>query len=110
MSTGLVRKSAAPCLHGPDRVLHRAEGGHDEDRDLGVGLQGRLQHLEAAARGKLEVGEDDQVARRLEPPAGLVGVARLVDAVAAALERLPQHGAERVLVFDDEDVGHEWGG
>ena len=80
----LGEEVGGPLLHGPHRLLDGAEGGHHQHRRLGVGLAGRLQHVEAAARGQPEVGEDDQVAGGLEPPARLVGVARLFDGIAAA--------------------------
>ena len=62
--------------------------------------------LYQASRRELEVGEDHQVADRLQAPAGLVGVRGLVDREAPGLQGLPQHGAERLFVLDDQDVGH----
>ena len=49
-------------LHRPHRLLHRAVGGHDDDRGLGVRVPGRLEHVEAAPGRQLQVGEDDAVA------------------------------------------------
>ena len=102
----LRQEVGGALLHGAHRLFDRAEGGHHDHGRLGVGLARGLEHLEAAARGQAQVGEDDQVARGLEAAARLVDVARLLDAVAAGLEGLPQHGAERLLVLDDQDVGH----
>ena len=102
---GLGQEVGRPLLHGAHRVLDGAEGGHHHDRRLGVGVERRLQHVEPAARGQLQVGEHDEVAEGLELAAGLLGIARLVDGVAARLEGRPQHRAERLLVFDDQDVG-----
>ena len=102
----LRQEVGGALLHRADRLLDRPEGRHHHDRRLGVGLARGLEHVEAAAGGQPEVGEDDEVAEGREPPPGLVGVRRLVDRVAARLEGLPQHGAERLLVLDDQDVGH----
>ena len=49
-------------LHGAHRLLDGAEGGHDDDGHLRVGLPRRLQHVEAAARGQPQVGQDHQEA------------------------------------------------
>jgi hypothetical protein len=62
VSTGFVRKSA-PLLHGADRLLDGAEGGHHHDGRLGVGVERRLQHVETAAHGQLQVRQHDQVAK-----------------------------------------------
>ena len=91
VSTGFVRKSAAPVLHGLDGLLDGPEGRHHDDGRLRVGLERGLEHVEAAAGGEPQVGQHDEEARALEPPAGLVGVSGLVDAPAARLQGLAQH-------------------
>ena len=102
---GLGQEVGGAVLHGPDRLLHRSEGGHDDDRHLGVSLPRRFQDVEAAAGGQLQVGQDHQVPLTLETTPGLVGVPGLVHPVATGLQGLPQHRAERLLVLDDQDVG-----
>ena len=103
---GLGQEVGRALLHRAHRVVDRRVGGHDDDGHVGVGLLGRLQDLEPAPRRQLQVGEHDEHARGLQPPARLVGVARLVDGEAARLERLAEHAAQGLLVLDDEDVRH----
>ncbi len=102
---GLREEVGGAVLHRPHGLLDGAERGHHDDRGLGVGLERRVEHVEAAPRRQLQVGEDDEVALAREPAARLVRVGRLVDAVAARLEGLAQHRAKRLLVLDDQDVG-----
>ena len=57
---GLGQEVGGALLHRAHGVVDGAEGGHDDDGDVGVRLLGRLQHVEAAARGEAQVGEHDQ--------------------------------------------------
>ena len=93
-------------LHRAHGLLDRAEGRHHDDGRLGVGVPRGREHVEAAAGRQPQVGQDHEIAEGLQAPARLVRVAGLVDLVAARLERLPQHRAERLLVLDDQDLGH----
>ena len=61
---GLGEEVGGAFLHGAHRLFHGAEGGHHDDRHSGVGLLGRLEDVEAAARGQAQVGEDRPGTRR----------------------------------------------
>ena len=100
---GLGQEVHRPFLHRGHRVLDAAIGGHHDDLQLGVELLGRAKDAEAVADGKLQVGEDDAPDEPAAAAARPRLVARLEHGVALRFERMAQHGAERILVFDDEN-------
>ena len=74
---GLGQEVGGALLHRAHRLVDGAEGGHHHHRHVRVRLLRRLQHVEAAARGQPQVGQDDEVAggrraaaspRRRRPP------------------------------------------
>ena len=70
----------------------------------GVELLRRAQHAEAVALGQAQIGQDDGgIGWRGSAGLGLGLIARLDDGMPLRLERVAQHRAERVLVFDEQD-------
>ena len=94
-----------PFLHRRHRVLDAAVGGHHDDRQFRVELLGGAQHAEAVAVGQLEIGQHDGGPRLAHLLDGLGLVARFDHGVALRFERMAQHGAQRVLVLDEENRG-----
>ena len=94
-----------PFLHRADGVLERAERGHDDHRDLFVQLFRGPQDGEAIPFRKPQIGEHERRLRLLQHLHRFGGITRFDDLVAVAFQGMPQHRAQRVLVFDDEDAG-----
>ena len=90
-------------FHRGDRVLNAAECGHDDHRQLRIELLGGTQDAEAVAIGQAKVGQDDAGPGFTERLDGFRLIARFDDGVALRFERMPQHGAKRVLVLHQED-------
>jgi hypothetical protein len=67
---GLGQEIGGALLHRAHGVVDGGERGHDDDGHVGIRVLGRLQDLEAAARGELQVGEDDQDPLRIAGAAG----------------------------------------
>ena len=101
---GLREEVERAFLHGGDRILDAAEGGHDDDRDVGVDFLRRAQHAEAVALGQPQIRQHQGRLCLLQHPHRFRLVARLEDDVSVTLERMTQHRAQRVLVFDDENL------
>ena len=99
----LGEKVRRPLVHRGHGVLNAAVRGHDDHRQLGVELLGRAQDAKPVAGRQLEIGEDHGRARLAKLLNGFRLVARFEDDVALRLERMAQHGAQRILVFDKED-------
>ncbi len=49
-----------PVLHRRDSILNGAVGGHDDDREIRIGVLGGAQHAESVAIRKPEIGEHDR--------------------------------------------------
>jgi hypothetical protein len=62
--------------------------------------------LDALLAGHDEIGDDEIAGRGGEQGAARAALLGLEDDVAALHERRGEHGAERFVVFDDEEVGH----
>ena len=99
----LGEKVGRPLAHRGHGVLNAAVRGHDDDGQLGVELLGRSQDAEPVAGGQLEIGEHHGRARLTELMNRFWLVSRFEDEVSLRLERMAQHGAQRILVFDKED-------
>ena len=109
---GLGEEIERALLHRRDRILDAAVGGHHDHRRVGVELLRRAQHAEAIAFGKAQVREHDGRAL-LEHAHGLGLIARFEHGMPLPLERVPEHRTQRVLVFDDQNLGgsgHAGGG
>jgi hypothetical protein len=89
--------------HGRHRILNASVGGHDDDLQLGIELLGRAQHAEAIAVGQLEVGQHHGGAglTQLMDRFGLVPC--LEHGMALRFQRMAQHRAQRILIFDEEN-------
>ena len=90
-------------LHGLDRGLHRAVGGHEDDHRLGADLLDLREELEAVHARHPEVGEDDvglDLLEQLQSRARVVGPRHLV---AVFLEQRLQRSCRVDLVVDDHD-------
>ncbi len=70
-----------------------------------IELLGRAQHAEAVAFGQPQIGQHDAGTRGVQRRDRLRLIARLDDGVALRLERVAQHRAQRVFVFDEQDRG-----
>ena len=101
----LGEKVERPFLHRRDRILDAAVGGHHDDRHVGVDFLRRAQHAEAVAVRQPQIGEHERRLGLLQLPDRLRLIARLEDGVALTLERMPEHRPQRVLVFDEENLG-----
>ena len=101
----LREKVERALLHGGHGVLDAAVGRHDDDRDVGIDFLRRAEHAEPVAFGKAKIGQHQGRLILLHQPNRLRLIARLEHSMARALERMPQHGPQRVFVFDDEDLG-----
>ncbi len=101
----LGEKVERAVLDGLDGVLNRAVRRHHHNRELGIQLFGGPQDAEAVALGKPQVRQNDPRARRSQDTDGFGLVARFDHAVAVGLERMAEHGAQGVLVFDEQDRG-----
>ena len=104
----LGEKVERAFLHRRDRVLDAAVRRHDDDRHVGVELLRRAEDAEPVPLREAEIGEDSDGWALLQQPHGLGLIARLEHGMALPLERVPQHRAQRVFVFDDENLG--WSG
>ena len=81
----------------------RVQGWADDDGQIRIERLGRAEHAEAVAVRQAQVREHDARARRGQRRDGLLMVARLDHDMAARLERVAEHDAQRVLVLDDQD-------
>jgi hypothetical protein len=70
---------------------------------LGIELLRGSQDTEAISSGQLEIGKDNSRTRLAKLMNRLGFVARFEDDMALRLERMTQHGAQRVLVFDQKN-------
>ncbi len=99
-----VHRAFSHRRHG---ILDAAVRGHHDNRQLRIELLRRFQDAEAVADRQLEVGKHDGRTRQLEllDSGRLIG--RFDDDVALRFERMAQHRAERLFVFDEEN-GKSW--
>ena len=101
---GLGQVVVGAVLHGGNRRLHRAVGGHDHDlrvRPAGAHL---LEQRQAVDAGHADI-EEDQVERpALDLPEGRGAVLDRGDLVARAAEALLEDPAQAVLVVGDQDA------
>ena len=100
----LREKVERALFHRGDGVLDAPVRGHDDHRNVGVDLLGRAEHAEAVTLGKAQIREDEGRLRLLEQLDRLGLVPGLEHGMALALERMPQHGSERILVFDQKNL------
>ena len=100
----LGEKVERAFLHRRDRVLNAAERGHHDDRQLRIELLGRAKHAEAIAlRAAADPTARRPAARSRSACDGFGLVARFDHRVALRLERMAQHGAQRVFVLDEQN-------
>ena len=99
----LGKKIERSLLHRRHRVVNAAERGHDNDRQLGLDILGRAQDADPVAFGQTEIGQHNGRTGGLEGGFGLALIACLDNGVPLRLERVAQHGSERVFVFDEQD-------
>jgi hypothetical protein len=101
----LRQKVERPFLHRTDRIFEGAKRRHDDDRDLLVQLFRGTQDGEAVPFGKSQIGEYECWLRVLQRLGRFCRVTCLYDVVPIAFERMTEHRAQRILVFDDENAG-----
>ena len=99
----LGEKIERAFLHRRDRILDAAVRRHHDDRDVGVEFLRGAQDAKAVAFRQAQVREDDRRAL-LEHAHSLRLIARFEHGMALALQRMPKHRTQRVLVFDDENL------
>ena len=85
-------------------ILDRAKRGHHDDVGFGSGLQGRGEHIKAASRRQLQIGENHAECGAGERALRLVRIGASFDGEAVGMQRFGQGVSKRVLVFDEEDV------
>src|SRR5215813_8609324 len=103
---GLLNEIEGAFLHGGDSFIDGAESGEQDYGNGGVGLLGLAQNVEAGSAGHFQISKDHLVALVAEFLDGGGAVGGFVHGMAVALERLAEHGAEFVLVFDEEKRFH----
>ena len=101
----LGEKVERAFLHRRHGILDAAVGGHHDHRHVGIDLLRRAQHAEAVAFRQSQIGQHQRRLALLHQPHRLRLVARLDDGMPRTFQGMPQHRAQRVLVFDDEDLG-----
>ena len=103
-STGLAREVERAFLHRSDGILNAAVGRHDDDRRVDILFLHRPQHAEAVTLRQAQVGQHDGRPRLGQLPPRLRFVTRFNHGMPVALERVAQHRAQRIFVFDDQDL------
>src|SRR5208282_1809062 len=93
-------------LHGGDGFFDRTVGGQQQHGDGGIGLLGLAQNVQARSARHLQIGDDQEIAASAHFLNGRGTVRRFVDGVSGALQRLAQHGAQFLLVFNEEERFH----
>ena len=99
----LGKKVERPFLHRRDRILHVAERGHHDDRQLWIELFGEPEHAEPVAFRQAQIGQHHGGSNGLKGRGGLGLIAGLDHGVPLRFERMPQHRPQRVLVLDEQD-------
>ena len=74
-------------FHRLDRRMDRAEGGHQDDRRIGLKRLGRAQHVHPVAAAHLQVAQHDVVLPLVELLDGDVAVRRFIDLVMRVGQR-----------------------
>ncbi len=100
---GLGQKVHRPFAHRGDGVLDASVRGHHDDGQIGVELLRCAKDAESITNRQLEIGQDDDRAGPTKLANGLWLITRLEHGMAVRLEGVPEHGPERVSVFDDEN-------
>jgi hypothetical protein len=100
---GLGQEVHRAFLHCGHRVLDAPVRGHDDNRKIRIQFLRGTKNPESVANGQLQVGEDHDGTSPAKLVDGFRFVFRLEDSVVMRFERMPQHGSQRVLVFNDEN-------
>ena len=107
---GLRQKVHRALLDRNHRVLKASIGRHHDDGKLGVDVLGALEHANTVAAHQPQIGQHEIRPRLAHQPQRLGLVYGFDDRVALLLERVPQHRAQGVLVFNEqnwsEGTGH----
>ena len=99
----LGEKVERALLDRRDRILNAAERGHDDHRQLRIQLLGRMEHAEAVTHGQSQVRQHHRGVLCLQGRDRLRLIARFDDGVALRLERVAQHGAKGIFVFNQQN-------
>jgi len=99
-----------PELHGLHRALDAAEGGHDDDRDVGIVLFDVLQHLLAGHLGHLHVRDDHVHLGLVEVGEPGLGIVQGRDLIARVHEQGLEDQEIVLLVVKDEYLAWHRGG
>ena len=102
---GLGEEVVGAVLHRLHRFLDGAEGGEEDDVDVGRDRLGRAQQLEAGEARHLEVGDDEVDAAGLEALERGAAVGGEHDAVALARQRALEALAQPGIVVGDQQRG-----
>jgi hypothetical protein len=102
---GLGQEVVGTVLHRLDRFLDGAEGGEEDDVDIGRDGLGRAQQLQAGEPRHLEIGHDEIDAAALEPFQRRPPVGGEHDAVALAAHRALEALPESEIVVGNEQRG-----
>ena len=75
-----------------------------EDPSFGLRFSKRADEFEAIAVRQSQIGQHDRRLGRLEMPDGLGLITGFDHHMALALQRVPEHGTEGVLILDEENL------
>ncbi len=100
---GLGQEVGSAFLHRGHRVLDASVGRHHDHRKFRVVLVRSAHHAKAVTSRELQVRQHQGRPRLPQLLHRLRFVRRLDNRVPLRLERVPEHGTERILVFDQKD-------
>ena len=87
-------------LHRRHGFFYRSVRGHNDHGQSGLHAARFAQHVNSGVAGKLQIGEDHQVASRANFINRGISIRRFFDGVAGAFQSLAQHGAQLGFIFD----------
>ena len=93
-----------PLLDGVDRILHSAEPGDDDRDDLGIPLQGGVEHGAPVHTRQTEVGDDDVERELGEPGDGVFAAGGLFDDEAVVGETFRDRFSQGGLVVYEKQM------
>ncbi len=103
---GLQHIIAGARLHGLNRRLHRAKGGHDHYGQRGVGAFHRLQEFQAIHPGQLEVGHDQIDFFLPQDIQAGFGISGGQNGIALLRQVQLQQTPHFCFVFNNQESGH----
>ena len=93
-----------PLLDGLDRVLHGPVAGDDDGDDVGVALEGGVEHFAAVDARQPQVGDQDVEGEVGQPLQRVLAVACLLDDEPVVRQPFGDRRTERRLVVHDQQM------